>query len=167
MAGLVFRGRQDSLFAWRESCLLCHSAWGVKSRGCAPTDFENNINPGSFPSSCWKILCFKGSNEWLLRRGKDFSDLPDCQGLDEKRSSLIVARAKQQIFLGKRQSVLGHRTGLIVSSLVSWAGGGGHFYFEKNFYNFWDTNQMPPTRVTCRSSILVFLGASPQFTYSD
>lgn len=36
---------------------------------------------------------------WLLRRGKDFSGLPDCQGLDEKKSSLIVARAKQQNFL--------------------------------------------------------------------
>lgn len=89
-------------FAWREPWLLRQSAPAVRGRGCAPTGFEININPGSFlEKSCAQRY------KWLLRRRKDFSDFPDYQGLDEKKSSLIVLRANQQIFLGKIQSALG------------------------------------------------------------
>lgn len=75
---------------------------------------------------------------WLLRRGKDFSDLPDCQGLDEKKSSLIVARAKQQNFLRVEAERFGAqgRFDLFQSSFLSLR----HFCLENNFYDYWDTN---------------------------
>lgn len=52
------------------------------------------------------------------------------------------------------QSALGQ--GQVWSFPVWFPDLGEHFYLEKNFYNFWDTNQMPSTRATCRSATLVF-----------
>lgn len=43
--------------------------------------------------------------KWLLRRGKDFSDLPDCQGLDE--IFLNCSKGKAANFLGVKAKSFG------------------------------------------------------------